>query len=158
MRWPKLLILAPVIVAAMVLALPIMALVLTCWLAASIGLVVLVSLAWIPRGQRFLIVYSDSPLWKSYFEEEVLPAFGSSAHVINLSRDGGGKKWWHLDWAAYRHCSGRWNRFPAVYRFSAFGRWSSVRFYDAYMQSKAGKRVELEKAKSDLFLWRPESP
>ena len=86
-----------------------------------------------------------------------MPAFGSSARVINLSRDGGRKKLWHLDWAAYRHCSSYRNRFPAVYRFSGFGSWRSIRFYDAYMQLKKGKVSALDKAKADLFFWRPQN-
>lgn len=157
MKWWHKVLLAPVIVAAVVLGAPIVALAAICWFTVSVAIVVAVSLFWIPRGQRFLIVYSDSAQWKAYFEEEVLPAFGASARVINLSRDGGRKKWWHLDWAAYRHCAGYRNRFPTVYRFAAFGSWRSIRFYDAFILSKKGKIAALDKAKADLFFWKPQN-
>jgi hypothetical protein len=157
MKWWHKVLLAPVIVAAVVLGAPILALAAICWLMATATIVVAVSLFWIPRGQKFLIVYSDSTQWKAYFEEEVLPAFGASARVINLSRDGGWKKWWHLDWAAYRHCAGYRNRFPAVYRFTAFGAWRSIRFYDAFMLSNKGNVAALDKAKADLLLWKPKN-
>ena len=138
MAWWKKLLLTPVILAAIVFGAPIVALGVACWLVGSIGIVLLFSLVWIPRGQRFLVVYSDSAQWKSYFEAEVLPTFGSSARVLNLSRDGGRKKWWHLDWVAYRYCAG-------------------YRFYDAYMQSKKGKTAALDKAKAQLYFWRPQN-
>lgn len=153
MKWWHKVLLAPVIVAAVVLGAPIAALAVVYWLTTSVVIVAAISLLWIPRGQRFLVVYSDSEQWRPYFEEEVLPAFGSSARVINLSRDGGRKKWWHLDWAAFRHCAGYRNRFPAVYRFSAFGSWKAIRFYDAYMLSKKEKAGALNMAKADLFIW-----
>jgi hypothetical protein len=147
--------LAPLVLALSVVAVPIIALAAFCWLVGSVTLVVAISVCWIPRGRRFLVVYSESAQWKSYFEDEILPAFGTSAQVINLSRDGGRQKWWCLGWAAYRHCAGYRNRFPAVYRFSLFGPWRSLRFYEAYLQSKKGKSSALEKAKADLRLWIP---
>jgi hypothetical protein len=143
----------PVILAALVLALPFVAVAFLCWALLATAIVVGISLVWIPRGQRYLIVYSDSGQWRPYFENEVLPAFGASARVINLSRDGGKKKWWHLDWAAYRHCAGYQNRFPSVFCFRSFGPWRSIRFYDAYMLSKRGRFSALERAKAQLSSW-----
>jgi hypothetical protein len=154
MKWWHKILLLPVIVAVAVICVPIAVMAAIYWLIASITIVVAISFLWIPRGQRYLIVYSDSAQWKTYFEEEVLPAFGASARVINLSRDGGCKKWWHLDWAAYLHCAGYRNRFPAVYRFAVFGSWQSIRFYDAFMLSKKGEVAALDKAKTDLFFWK----
>src|SRR5687768_13867945 len=115
MTWWKKLLMIPPIALAVVVAVPLGIIAVTCWLIGSIAVVLLVSLLWIPRGKRFLVVYSDSAQWKPYFEDDVVPAFGTSAQVINLSRDGGAKKWWHLDWAVYRHCGGYRNCFPAVF-------------------------------------------
>ena len=69
MKWWHKILLVPVIVAAVVLGAPIVALAAICWLTTSVTVVVSISIFWILRGQRFLIVYSDSARWKSYFEE-----------------------------------------------------------------------------------------
>lgn len=131
------------------------ALAILCWLMPALVISVAVSLGWLPRGQRFLIVYSDSAQWKAYFEEEVLPAFGASARVLNVSRDGGRIRWWHLAWVIHRYCGGYYNRFPTVYRFPAFGGWRSIRFYNAYQEAKKGKPAALDQAKGQLLQWRP---
>jgi hypothetical protein len=125
------------------------------WILASMIVVLAASLAWRARGISFLIVYSDSAQWKRYFEEDVLPVFGRSARVLNLSVHGARKRWWHLDWCIYRHCAGYKNRFPIVVRFSTLGRWEAVRFYDAFMQAKKGRNRALEEAKTQLATWNP---
>jgi hypothetical protein len=153
MKWWNKLLLVPVVLAAVVLGAPIAALAIVSWVGASVGLILAVSLFWIPRGKRFLIVYSESEQWRDYFEKRVVPAFGGAAQVINLSREGGRRKWWHLGWALHVHCGGYRNRFPAVHRFGFFAPWKSLRFYDAYMQAKKGKTAALNKAQADLSLW-----
>jgi hypothetical protein len=125
------------------------------WLIATAAIRISVSLLWSTRGISYLVVYSDSAQWKSYFEEEVIPSFGRRAKILNLSTAGGRKKWWHLDWWLYKHCAGYRNRFPIILRFSAFGRWKAVRFYDAYMQAKKGKTAALEHSKALVHEWSP---
>jgi len=144
---------SPLVVLAGLIALAFFAVVFVCWFISSAALAAVVTILWIPRKIRYLIIYSDSPQWKSYFEEEVIPSFVRNAKVINLSRDGGGSKWWHLDWVVYRHCAGYRNRFPIVIRLSPIGTWRAVRFYDAFIQAKKGKTQNLELAKATLNLW-----
>jgi hypothetical protein len=134
---------------------PVAIAVVLCWLVATAAVMIAVSLLWSIRGVSYLVVYSDSAQWKPYFEEEVIPAFGDRAKVLNLSTDGGQKKWWHLDWWVYRHCAGYRNRFPLILRFSAFGSWKAIRFYDAFMQAKKGKTAALEQSKALVYEWSP---
>lgn len=148
---------APLILLAALIALPLLAVVFVCWFISSTALATAVAILWIPRKIRYLIIYSDSAQWKSYFEEEVIPSFDQNAKVINLSRDGGRKKWWHLDWILYRHCAGYRNRFPIVIRLSPFGTWRAVRFYDAFIQAKKGKNQSLDNAKATLNSWSYEN-
>jgi len=123
------------------------------------GLVILlclrlvIALFWVPRGIRYLVVYSDSTQWKDYFEAEVLPALGRTARSINLSTEGGLKTCWDFDWWVYRFTSGARNRFPTVYRFSRTGAWNTVRFYDAFIAAKHGKPAALESAKARVAEW-----
>jgi len=109
------------------------------------------------RGVSCLIIYSDSAQWKPYFENEVIPAFGKRVRVINLSTfDRAKRTKQNIDWYVYGHCctfGGTRNRFPMVIRFSWIGTWSTVRFYDAFMQSKKGKNQQLEKAKTTVERW-----
>lgn len=51
-----------------------------CWLLLQ------VRARWYPRGRRVLLVYSDSPNWKEYFETAILPRLGDTAIVINWSQ------------------------------------------------------------------------
>jgi len=148
---------ALIAVALSPIIIPVAVAVLLCWLVASAAVVVAVSLIWRTRGISFLVVYSDSAQWKRYFEDEVLPVFGSRARVLNLSTDGGRKKWWHLDWWVYRHCAGYRNRFPIILRFSSLGRWKVIRFYEAFVQAKKGKIQALEDAKTLVCNWSPKN-
>src|SRR3954463_5742277 len=72
--WPLVIVLLPfVIVAAAV------------WFAAAIYLLLIVWTTWCPRGKYALVVYSDSPVWREYFETSVLPVIGDRAAVLNWS-------------------------------------------------------------------------
>ena len=140
----------------MLLLAPLIAVALLGWCLISAAVAAAVAVLWRPRGNRFLVVYSESAQWNAYFSEEVIPAFGPATRAINLSRDGGCiKKWAHLDWLIYRHGAGYQNRVPIVFRFSRFGTWQTVRFYDAYQQAKKGNATPLTQAKAKLAEWYP---
>ncbi len=126
-------------------------------LVAAIGFRIAIAFFYVPRGIRFLVVYSDSAQWKDYFESQVLPGLGNRARSINLSTEGGKKGKWDLDWRFYRHTCGYRNRFPVVYSFTRFGGWKTVRFYDAFIEAKRGKVESLEKAKATLDQWTPQT-
>jgi hypothetical protein len=72
--WPLLLLLLPLVVVAGVV-----------WLVAAVLLQLVVWLTWCSRGRHVLVVYSDSPIWQEYFEQNVLPAVGSRGVVLNWS-------------------------------------------------------------------------
>ena len=77
--WPLLLVLLPLVVVAGVL-----------WLVAAVLLQLVVWVTWCPRGRYVLVVYSNSPIWQGYFEQNVLPAVGSRGVVLNWSER---KRW-----------------------------------------------------------------
>lgn len=145
--------LVPLVLFLILVAAPIWVVVLLLWSVLAVVISFLASLLRLSRGIRYLVVYSESEQWEPYFRDEVVPAFGRSARVINLSKDGGTKRWWHLDWFLYKYCGGYRNRFPIIVRFSWFGPWKTIRFYEAYMQSKKGDSGALNKAKSDALCW-----
>jgi hypothetical protein len=58
---------------------------LTLWLVATLLLHAAVLALWFPRGRRVLFVYSDSPRWKTYLDEHVVPYLPKTAVVLNWS-------------------------------------------------------------------------
>jgi hypothetical protein len=55
------------------------------WLVATIALHLALLVAWLPRGRRVLFVYSDSPSWKPYLDEHVVPRLPRNAVILNWS-------------------------------------------------------------------------
>src|SRR5688500_18761799 len=51
----------------------------------AVALHFLMLIAWVPFGRRVLFVYSNSPIWKTHIETEVLPRLPATASVLNWS-------------------------------------------------------------------------
>lgn len=82
----------------------------TGWLLATLALHLALLVLWLPRGRRVLFVYSDSPRWKPYLDEHVVPRLPKNAVV--------------LDWAA----RARWSPFGlGVWLFRM---WSGARDFN----------------------------
>ena len=85
---------------AIVLVLAMMPLVLLAIIACAITALLLhlaLWLAWAPFGRRVLFVYSDSPVWRPYIEENLLPRLPRRSVILN--------------WSDRRH----WNRWTLAY-------------------------------------------
>lgn len=56
---------------------------------------------WSPKGYSVLFVHSDSPIWKSYLEQEIFPHIEKKAIFLNWSE----RKQWKITLAilAFRH-------------------------------------------------------
>jgi hypothetical protein len=71
---PVFILLVPIVIAVLVLS-----------ALQSLALYLLVWATWITRGKDILLVYSDSPHWKEYIEEEILPRIRNRTVVLNWS-------------------------------------------------------------------------
>ena len=60
---------------------------------SAVALHVLLWLLWSPLGKRVLVVYSNSPVWQIYFEEQILPRLPSNAVVLNWSDRRHWRRW-----------------------------------------------------------------
>lgn len=62
-------------------------------------------LVWCVRGRYVLLVYSDSPIWRDYFKNEIIPVLDKRAVTLNWSQ----RKRWRLSLAvlAFRRFGGR---------------------------------------------------
>jgi hypothetical protein len=147
----KIIIYYPLMILTALIGLPLFLVVFVWRLIISTLIAIAVSILWVPRKTRYLIIYADSEHWKSYFEDEVIPSLLEHAKVINLSRDVETKKWWHLEWILYRHIDAP--RIPLVIRFSPVGTWRIITFYNAFMQAEKGNNQALEKRKAKIKSW-----
>src|SRR4030095_12267913 len=67
---------------------------------------ILLWLLWSPAGKRVLFVYSNSPVWQSYIESNILPRLPHGSVVLNWS-ERRRWRWWSLSAAVFHFFGGR---------------------------------------------------
>ena len=99
------------------------------------------------EGKFVLLVYSDSPKWKSYFEQTILPRVQDHAIILNLSEQ---TQWDNRSWAAqaFRHWGGTREFNPLAIVFCSLVRVHVFRFYRAFRAYRKGNPVPLEQVES----------
>ena len=136
--WPLLFVLLPLVVVIGVL-----------WLFAAALLQLVVWVTWCPRGRYALVVYSNSPIWRDYFEGNVLPAVGRRGTVLNWSE----RKQWRYSFAValfwFFGGSRDFNPLAIVFQPLAWPR--RFRFYRAFRAFKHGRPEEVERMRGQLF-------
>jgi len=91
---------------------------------------------WSSRGKYVLLVYSDSTIWKEYFESEVIPRLHEKAVVLNWSH----RKRWKTSLAtiAFRRYGGRSDFNPMAFVFIPYKPVKTFRYYSAFKEYKQG--------------------
>jgi len=119
------------------------------WFAAAIVLQLIVWTAWCSRRRYALVVYSNSPIWQAYFEQQVLPAVGDRGIVLNWSER---QRWsFSLPVALFR-CFGGTREFnPLAIVFQPLAWPRRFRFYRAFQAFKHGHTHEVEDVRRDLL-------
>ena len=132
---PLLIVLIPVILAA--------------YLLLTVLLHVLAWLVWNSRGIELLYVYSNSPHWQEYIEQNILPRLPSRAIVLNWSER---KRWkFSLATLVFRHFGGYREFNPMALIFRPF-RWvKTFRFFKPFRDFKHGKPEALQKMEAEFF-------
>ena len=142
--WQRLLIvvLLPLIFVYVLLALALL-------LLSSICLHVLIWVFWSPRGRDILLVYSDSPIWHDYVEQQILPYLGGRAVVLNWSQ----RKRWRFSLArfAFFHFGGYRNFNPLAVVFRPFRLSRTFRFWKAFHDYKHGHPEKLHEIEKQFF-------
>jgi hypothetical protein len=103
------------------------------------------------HGRNVLFVYSESPNWKPYIEEHILPHIASRAVVLNWSER---SKWTRDDpWEAeiFRHWGGRREFNPLALVFERSGDVRTFRFFEAFRDHKHGKSTDLKQLERELI-------
>jgi hypothetical protein len=131
--------------------LPLIVLAISFWLLHRVTLYLLVWALWLPRGKNILFVYSDSPIWKAYMTQEVLPLVEEQAVVLNWSERSKWRKG-SLAVRVLRSFGGGREFNPMVILFRPLRRAQTFRFWSAFKDWKHGKTEAVEQLRNDLFL------
>lgn len=136
--WPLVIVLLPFALVTLVL-----------WLTTSLLLLVVVWLTWCARGRYALVVYSDSPIWKQYFETRVLPYLAGRAAVLNWSE----RRTWTISLAVllFRAFAGRREYNPIAIVFAPLSLPRRFRFYPAFRSFKQGRADDVEAMRAEFI-------
>ena len=124
----------------------------------------LVKQQWYPKGKLLLFVYSDSPNWKEYIEQKILPQISSKAVIINWSERSQWQWKGTLELKVFQHWTGvaqyfyrgrkKWDGkefCPVAVVFNPWWKPKVIRFWQAFKDFKHGKEIALKKCEKELF-------
>jgi len=131
--------------------LPLILLVLALFLAHRALVYVPIWLLWLPRGKDVLFVYSESPIWKEYMVEEILPLVRERAVVLNWSERARWRRW-SLGVRVFRMVGGEREFNPLVLVFRPFRPAQVFRFWPAFKAWKHGDREPVAELREKLLL------
>jgi len=129
---------------------PLIAVVAVAWIAGAVALHLLTLLLWLPVGRRVLFVYSNSPVWKTHIETEILPRLPSTAAVLNWSER---SHWssWSLPVLLFRFYGGYRQYNPLAIVVRPWRGPKLFRFWRAFRDVKHGKDGSLRSVEAALF-------
>jgi len=139
----------PLVALLIVAAIPIFLVGLVLWFIAAVALQLVVWIAWCSRGQYALVVYSNSPIWQEYFEQQVIPALGSRGIVLNWSER---RRWpYSLSVVLFSFFGGtrNFNPFAMIFQPLAWSR--EFRFYAPFQAFKRGRPQEVDELSREFF-------
>jgi hypothetical protein len=133
----------------LLLSIPIVLIWLVVSFAVSLFVLLVVWSTWPVKGKDLLVVYSDSPLWQTYFESGLLPRVRSRAEVLNWSQR---SRWptMSLKRIVFDRFKKEKEFVPVVIKFSRFSWPRQIRLYRAFHGCKHGKSGDLIKLESEL--------
>jgi hypothetical protein len=103
------------------------------------------------QGRSVLFVYSESPNWQAYVEQNILPRIRDRAVILNWSER---RRWASTArWEArfFRRFAGTSEFNPIALVLCARGRIKAVRFHQAFLDFKHGKESALRAAEAELL-------
>ena len=105
---------------------------------------------WGSHGKDILLVYSNSPNWQEYIEQNWLPWLGERAVVINWSERAQWRRTVPLESSVFRHFAGDREFNPCAIHVPVRGRVTVIRFWQAFQDLKHGKDGLLRKQEARL--------
>jgi len=130
---------------------PLIIVVLLLWVIATISLYISVWLLWCTRGKDILFVYSDSPVWRDYIENHIIPDIEARSVILNWSE----RRFWlrkfSLASLLFRHFGGYREYNPVAIYFQPFWRHRSFRFWKPFRDWKHDRPASLQQVEDDFF-------
>ena len=124
------------------------------WVLYSLYGVLLIVLVWGTWGRRnnipVVFVYSNSPNWQDYIEDNLLPKIPQDAKILNWSERNEWKQY-SLSVLAFRYFGGAREFNPIAI---VFHRWcwpETYRFWSAFKERKHGNPEPLVEIESEFF-------
>jgi len=140
------------VIPLVILLLPLVVAVMLFWALYSISLYIFVWACWWTCGRDLLFVYSDSPHWKKYIEEEILPRIQDRAVVLNWSERRNWIRKMTLGSMLFRHFGGYREFNPIALRFRPFWIHHTYRFWEPIRKwRKKGDRADLDSLLTRFF-------
>ena len=129
---------------------PFVILVLLAYGTSALLLHIALWLVWGPLGRNVLFVYSNSPAWQEYIEQNLLPRLPETTLVLNWSER---RKWKRLTlgYLAFRFFGGSREFNPLAVIVQPL-RWAKCfRFWKPFRDFKHGKPESLAKLENEFF-------
>jgi len=95
------------------------------------------------RHSQVILVYSDSPKWKSQIETQIIPNLPQRALILNISKPGL-SLFADFDYRQYKYWAGSKEYCPIAIIRRPFRRPLLFRFYKAFRKSNGGNSAELQ--------------
>ncbi len=108
------------------------------------------ALSWLPKGRRVVFVYSNSPVWRDYVEQNILPRLPASAVVLNWS-DRGIWPFWSLAVWLFNVYGGSREYNPIALVIRPLRPPRCFRFWRASRDFKHGKATTLQTVEREFF-------
>lgn len=105
---------------------------------------------WAPRGIHLLYVYSDSPHWKDYIEQTILPRLPEGQVILNWSARKQWSKWALSSWMFHYFSTFR-EYAPMAILIRPFRRAKIFRFYKPFKDFQHGHPESLHAMEAAFF-------
>ena len=106
---------------------------------------------WSKDGKPLLFVYSKSPNWQHYIEEQWLPQLQAHSVLLNWSERETWARQSPFEAHVFHYFAGREEFNPIALYFPRHGPMRIVRFWQAFRDFKHGKERALKEAERELF-------
>jgi hypothetical protein len=108
-------------------------------------------LLWGTRGKDVLLVYSNSPIWHDYIQEQIIPRIESRAVILNWSDRRHWLRRLSLASLVFRVFGGHREFNPMAIYFPPLWFHKTFRFWRAFRDRKHGKPATLKQVENDFF-------
>jgi hypothetical protein len=132
--------------------LPLVLFVVTLFWIHRLLLYLLIWCMWLPKGKDALVVYSDSPIWRDYMTQQIIPLLEHRAVILNWSERSEWPKW-SFSVYVFRYFGGGREFNPIVVLFRPLSSAVVLRFWSAFKEWKHGQTAAVDSLQRELKVY-----